>query len=126
LSPKILEPLLRQRCNYQGVIVSDDLEMKGVAEAFTYRQSVRLGLAAGVDLFLVCKLEQALNESVDEAAKIIRDGGQVAAKALRAIERVRRLRGAAPLPNPTVAEVQRSFEHEDRATLRTELRRKDL
>ena len=66
LSRPILQTLLRGECGFSGVIVSDDLEMKGVAEAFSFSRSVRLGLQAGVELFLVCRREDALDEAVQE------------------------------------------------------------
>ncbi|MCO4763836.1 MAG: beta-N-acetylhexosaminidase [Myxococcales bacterium] len=117
LSEKLLQPMLREHCGFGGVIVSDDLEMKGVAEAFTFAESVRLGLKAGVDLFLVCRREDALEESVDEAARILMDGGRLALRTLDAIRRVRELRLAAVRPSPSMASVQRALSHPDRAEL---------
>ncbi len=121
LSPRIIEGLLRKACGYDGVIVSDDLEMKGVAATFSSSESVTLGLAAGVDLFLVCRKEDALEEAVAAAAKILRDGGDCAAKALRAIERVRKLRQTLQQPAPSVAAIRRAIGHEDGDGLRMRL-----
>ncbi len=53
-SPIVLERHLRAELGFQGVIVSDDLEMKAVADHWDTETGVQLGLAAGVDLFLVC------------------------------------------------------------------------
>lgn len=57
LSPVILQALLRERLGFKGVIVSDDLEMKAVAEAPGVVEAARLALDAGVDLLLVCHQE---------------------------------------------------------------------
>ena len=118
LSPTLLTPLLRTHCGFDGVIVSDDLEMKGVAETFSFAESVRLGLHAGVDLFLVCRREDALEESIDEAARILFDGGPPAGRACDAIGRVRAMRARAFTPTPSVAGVQAAFRHPSCARLR--------
>lgn len=98
LSPAILEPLLRARCGFEGVIVSDDLEMKGVAAAFSMADCVRLGLEAGVNLFLVCRYEDLLEEARCEAARLLRDHDELGRRATLAIGRVRALRSQLRLP----------------------------
>lgn len=120
LSPTLLSPLLRGHCGFKGVIVSDDLEMKGVAQTFTFRESVQLGLQAGVDLFLVCRREDALEESIDEAARILLDGGPASARALDAVARVRAMRANAARPAPSEAAVQAAIAHADCLRLRSE------
>ena len=64
LSPEIMS-LLREELGYEGVIFSDDLEMKAVADHFEPATLVDRGLAAGVDAFLVCR-DAALREEVLE------------------------------------------------------------
>ncbi len=54
LSVKTVEGLLRRQMGYRGVVLSDDLEMKAVLDHFGIEESVRRGLIAGIDLFLVC------------------------------------------------------------------------
>jgi beta-N-acetylhexosaminidase len=53
LSPEVMA-LLREELRYDGVVLSDDLEMKAVADHFRPEQMVQGGLEAGVDAFLVC------------------------------------------------------------------------
>jgi beta-N-acetylhexosaminidase len=54
LSPAALE-LLRGELGYDGLVFSDDLEMKAIADHFTPDQIVRRALEAGVDSLLVCR-----------------------------------------------------------------------
>lgn len=54
LSRRILHGVLRQRLGFQGVIVSDDLEMKAVRGRFPLEQQLDLACRATCDLFLVC------------------------------------------------------------------------
>ena len=53
LAPSILS-LLRGELAFEGLIVSDDLEMKAVAAHHEVEAMVEQGLVAGVDVFLVC------------------------------------------------------------------------
>jgi beta-N-acetylhexosaminidase len=54
LSPEVMA-LLREEIGYDGLVFSDDLEMKAVADHFSPRQLVSGALDAGVDALLVCK-----------------------------------------------------------------------
>lgn len=49
--------VLRKKIGYKGLIVSDDLEMKGVQKAVPIEEAAILAIRAGADLFLVCNNE---------------------------------------------------------------------
>ncbi len=55
MSPAIIDGLLRQRLGYQGVVVSDDLEMKAVRGRYPLDLQLSLATRATVDLFLCCR-----------------------------------------------------------------------
>jgi beta-N-acetylhexosaminidase len=55
LSTTILNHILRQELNFQGVIVSDDLDMKAVADMFMRPGTVARAFNAGCDLFIVSR-----------------------------------------------------------------------
>lgn len=57
LSNPWITGVLRRQLKYGGVIVSDDMEMKAVADRWEIEEGVERGLMAGVDLFLVCHSE---------------------------------------------------------------------
>mgnify|MGYP003308267274 CR=1 FL=1 len=56
---------LRKNLNYNGVIISDDMIMKGV-EKYGHLESVIMGIKAGVDMFI-------FREADDKTLKIIED-----------------------------------------------------
>jgi beta-N-acetylhexosaminidase len=58
LSPALIDGLLRRELGYEGVVVSDCLEMKAVADHYTITDMVERCLMAGVDHMLICHTEE--------------------------------------------------------------------
>lgn len=89
LSPRIISELLRLRLGFDGLVVSDDLNMKALAEHFSMEEMVTLGIRAGVDMFLVCEHEEKRLEAFEalvrlgESNALDRERIQMAAKRVR-------------------------------------------
>ncbi len=81
MSRRALTGLLREELGFGGVIVSDDLEMKAIADHFTVEAAVVEGVEAGADLFLVCHTP-ALQRRAIEALKAAVKTGRLAAERL--------------------------------------------
>lgn len=108
LSPAILDGLLRKRLGYDGVVVSDDLEMAAVADRYGIEELVRLGLLAGVDLFLVCHDPAKQAAAVEAAHQLVASGRVPRERVTEALLRVAALKGrfvGAPAA-PSLAEAQ--------------------
>lgn len=61
LSPRIINGLLRQQLKYQGVVVTDDLEMGAIVRHEAVEHAAVQALSAGADLLLICqKIDLAL------------------------------------------------------------------
>jgi beta-N-acetylhexosaminidase len=52
LSRRIVRGLLREKLQYDGVVFSDDLEMKAISENYSVEDAVRLAILAGIDVLL--------------------------------------------------------------------------
>jgi len=52
LSPQWIEGVLREELNYDGVIISDDLEMGAIRQHFTLEETVTKAVRAGMDVLL--------------------------------------------------------------------------
>ncbi len=108
LSAPVLTSLLRERMGYDGVVISDDLEMKAVADRWEIEELVRLGLNAGVDLFLVCHDHDKQARAIEAAHRLVERGDVAKEKVLAALSRVARLKArfiGAPAP-PTLEEAR--------------------
>ena len=78
LSPAIAKTLLRDQLNYQGIVMSDDLDMKAVADHFSIDTIVEQTIQADIDWVLICHKgpnreravrEFMLQEAMDDNAK---------------------------------------------------------
>jgi beta-N-acetylhexosaminidase len=74
LSPRVMEEILRREVGFQGVAVSDDLEMKAVADHYPIGEAAVLGALAGVDLFLVCHREERQAEAISALVHAVESG----------------------------------------------------
>jgi beta-N-acetylhexosaminidase len=63
LSPVALQVWLRQNLGFEGVIITDDLEMGGISTSLPAPQGAKQALAAGADLLLICQDWQAAWET---------------------------------------------------------------
>jgi beta-N-acetylhexosaminidase len=98
LSPRVLSALLREQLAYDGVIVSDDLEMKAVANQWKPSQAAVLAAQAGCDLLPVCKTVDAQVEAIEGLVRAL-ESGEVSWKSAEAAEaRSRRLKERFLLP----------------------------
>jgi beta-N-acetylhexosaminidase len=96
LSERFIRPILRDRFGFRGVVISDDLGMKAIADRFGPDRVVELGVRAGVDIFLHCGIVGeacVLMSALDEA---IRTGRVQVADAAASVSRVRAFRSGLP------------------------------
>lgn len=61
-SPIWLKTILRQKCHFDGAIISDDLSMHAAAEFGDAPTRVMAALEAGCDLVLLCNAPEAVDE----------------------------------------------------------------
>jgi beta-N-acetylhexosaminidase len=100
MSPAVMR-LLRDQCGFDGCAISDDLEMKAVAEHFPIDETVPAALGAGVDALLVCHTAALQNRAIDLARQAVERGGLTPARIQEAAARVAKLlTWAGPAPDP--------------------------
>ncbi len=97
LSRKTLQGVLRERLGWDGVVVSDDMQMRAITDHYGFEEAVILGVNAGVDLFIIGgNIKREDYDVVDKFVSIIVEAvasGELPLERLdQAVERVERLR----------------------------------
>jgi len=108
LSPRIVQAILRDELGYQGVILSDDLEMKAIAKTYAVPEAAVQAIAAGCDGLLVCSGDVELQAATLEA--LVRGVEQQRIPYKRLEDALTRLRRAKErfLAQPVAAPARRS------------------
>ncbi len=74
LSRKIVNDILREAMGYEGVIVTDDLDMKAITTRYEDGKAVELALTAGCDQLLACKDTRRQETAFYTARRMIDEG----------------------------------------------------
>lgn len=91
LSPAVVTGLLRNELGYQGVVISDDLDMRAIADNFSVGEAAVTAIDAGCDVLLLCRsLEHQAEARGALLAKAREDAG-FRAKISESAARVRKL-----------------------------------
>jgi len=107
LSSKIIPRWLRKDWGYDGVVFSDDLEMKAVAGRWSVEEIVRYGTQATIDVFLACRDPELQMSLFDALVRAQEEDARFEAACKTAERRVqdarkRFLRHAPPVPGPEI------------------------
>ncbi|GHF39303.1 beta-N-acetylhexosaminidase [Deinococcus metalli] len=103
LSPALLTGLLRREWGYGGVVVTDAMDMKAVADRYPDGQGAGLALSAGADAVLVCGHGDASLHDVHTRAldRAMRGGALTEARVAEAVARLDRAAARFPgTPRP--------------------------
>lgn len=69
LSPVLVNDMLRQKMNYEGLVLTDDLDMGAITKYYNLADIIQQCLKATVDIILIChpgpKIEAALKHILD-------------------------------------------------------------
>jgi beta-N-acetylhexosaminidase len=88
LSKPTIRGLLRDRLGYGGVVITDDLEMRAVADRYAIDEMVELGLRAGIDIFLICRTQAKWQRAHERLFELARANFDDLVRVQRAAERV--------------------------------------
>lgn len=83
LSRRVLQGILREELGFEGVIVSDDLEMEAIVGRFGIGEAALQAIHAGIDLVLCCHKEDRQREVLQTLSERLNDQ-----RALEAAERI--------------------------------------
>jgi len=103
---EVITGLLRGELGYQGLVFSDDLEMKALSDHWSYDEAAWRAIDAGCDVLLVCSDANALALSREGLVRRATDDPAFRARLTRAAARHISLRRAHP-PAPVVDAARR-------------------
>jgi len=121
LSRRVLTDLLRTELGYRGVIVTDALEMKAIADHVGAEAGAWMALAAGADQLIIAEPDDDLHERcVAAVTAAVADGSLAGERVLDAARRVGEMaaRFAAPAPATRAADQRPGREAARRAVRR--------
>jgi beta-N-acetylhexosaminidase len=91
LSHQVMTELLRGELRYTGVIVSDDMEMKAIADHFGATEAPVRAINAGCDL-VIYRSEEAARVGFEGLVKGLESGALSAERVLESVNRLRNLK----------------------------------
>jgi len=112
LSRAIVGGLLRGELGYDGVIFSDDLEMKAIADNYSVEETVRLAVLAGVDVLLFGHEIEKAAAAFDFLCREVERDKELHARVDRSYDRIKELkkRKLAAFSGATEAELRQLIE----------------
>ena len=90
LSPNAIG-YLRTKLGYNGVVISDDMVMKGVQDYGSLEACI-MGINAGLDMFIFRDSDNKTLELIEELCKVVEKDSNLQQKVLKSNERISRLK----------------------------------
>ncbi len=91
-SPAIVGGLLRRKLRYDGVVITDDLDMGAVTNYISAEEACLRSILAGSDMLLVCNRPKKALDCRTRLMYALRDGGLREEQVTQALGRIQRLR----------------------------------
>ena len=88
LSRYIANDLLRKRLGYDGLVMTDDLDMGAITKHYKIRPAIQQILASEIDLALICHKGPNIEIAFEEIIKALTDSAEMTAKGLDSVARI--------------------------------------
>jgi beta-N-acetylhexosaminidase len=93
LSKKILTGLLRDELGYEGVVITDDLEMGAIEKQEDLGHASLQAFEAGADILLICQSHEKVIAALRKTAEAITKNPGLAERMQESLQRVNTMRG---------------------------------
>jgi beta-N-acetylhexosaminidase len=98
LSPTIIGQFLREELRYDGVVLTDDLEMHAIIDHYGIGDATVQSILAGCDMPLICKDRNREVAAIDALDKAVSDGTVTVERLEQSLARIARLKERFLLP----------------------------
>ena len=92
LSKTIADDLLRKQMGYDGVVMTDDLDMGAIEKYYDIKTSIRQILSADIDMPLICHAGPNIENAFKEILDVQRRSQTMKAKGVKSLKRIVRLK----------------------------------
>jgi beta-N-acetylhexosaminidase len=92
LSPAVLTELLRKKMAFEGLIITDDLEMGAIAEHWHVAEGAAKAFEAGADILLICKEQRNVLESIRLLRSKVLQGDIPSKRLSQSVKRINKVR----------------------------------
>jgi beta-N-acetylhexosaminidase len=91
LSSVVLEKIVRDRLGFDGVIFTDDFEMKAIADHYGFEEAIIRGVLAGCDVILICHTPEMQRKGIETLQRAVESGQVSPERIAQSSRRVDRL-----------------------------------
>lgn len=93
LSHLTIDSLLRKKMGYNGIVITDDMNMKAITSNYTFEQTMTLTINAGVDLIIISNningtKNRPTDEIIETIARLVQQGSISVQKINQAYDRI--------------------------------------
>ncbi len=88
LSRKIAHDLLRNHMGFDGLVMTDDLDMGAIKKHYDLNTVVNRILTAGIDIILICKMSSDIKNAYNIVLKTMNESEEMRASTERSVERI--------------------------------------
>jgi beta-N-acetylhexosaminidase len=88
LSKRVARNMLRKQLGYTGVVITDDLEMSAISRHYEFKASIRQVLRADVDVALICRSSEKLEQAHACMTKKIGESERMRTRAEASVARI--------------------------------------
>jgi beta-N-acetylhexosaminidase len=100
INPSIVTGLLREELGYDGLVVTDDLEMGAIARHCEIEEAALRAILAGEDMLLVCAKPDIIRRAYDSLLKAARAGELSRERIEESLRRIATFKSMTSAPTP--------------------------
>ena len=88
LSDKIAKSLLREEMGFDGLVLTDDLDMGAIVKHYDIQTAIQRILAAEIDLVLICHKGPNIEIAYKEILQNLKNSAELKTKGLESVSRI--------------------------------------
>jgi len=92
LSHRIAKTLLRDRMGFDGIVITDDLDMGAVRKHYDIKSGIRQILSADIDIALICHKGPDIEIAFEEISESLKDSRETKVKGEKSVNRILKLK----------------------------------